>query len=103
MTATVSGAGKPQLIGGIVALPGELGPFVVEPQADFTPAADPHVQQLVGEVAALKAERDRAVVERDEVRAERDQLLSVNARISRKLAALRDGVAVLAERIKERE
>lgn len=73
------------------------------PSADFTPAADPHVQQLVAENAALKAERDRVVVERDEVKAERDQLVAINARITRRLATLRNGVAVLAERIKERE
>ncbi len=59
------------------------------PSVDFTPAADPHVQQLVAENA--------------ELRAERDQLASINARLSRKLATLRDGVGVLAERIKERE
>jgi len=48
------------------------------------------VQQLVAENAKLRAERD--------------QLASINARLSRKLATLRDGVAVLAERIKsERE
>ena len=59
------------------------------PQIDITPAADPHVQQLVAENKRLKAERD--------------QLASINARLSRKLATLRDGVEVLAERIKERE
>ena len=59
------------------------------PSADSTPAADPFVQQLVAENATLRAERD--------------QLASINARLSRKLATLRDGVAVLAERIKERE
>lgn len=60
------------------------------PQSDSTPAADPFVQQLVAENAKLRAERD--------------QLASINARLSRKLATLRDGVAVLAERIKsERE
>ncbi|MBP6440593.1 MAG: hypothetical protein KA259_03225 [Caldilineaceae bacterium] len=59
------------------------------PQMDSTPAADPFVQQLVAENATLRAERD--------------QLESINARLSRKLATLRDGVAVLAERIKERE
>lgn len=60
------------------------------PSADSTPAADPFVQQLIAENAKLRAERD--------------QLESINARLSRKLATLRDGVAVLAERIKsERE
>lgn len=59
-------------------------------QMDSTPAADPFVQQLLAENAKLKAERD--------------QLELINARLSRKLATLRDGVAVLAERIKsERE
>ncbi len=59
-------------------------------QSDSTPAADPFVQQLVEENAKLRAERD--------------QLASINARLSRKLATLRDGVEVLAERIKsERE
>ncbi len=55
-------------------------------QMDSTPAADPFVQQLLAENAKLRAERD--------------QLASINARLSRKLATLRDGVAVLAERIK---
>lgn len=59
------------------------------PRVDFTPAADPHVQALVTENAQLKAERD--------------QLASINARLTRKLANLRDGIGVLAERIKERE
>ena len=95
MTATVSGAGKPQLIGGIVALPGELGPFVVEPQADFTPAADPHVQQLVAENAKLRAERD-------EVKAERDQIAEINARLQRKLDAIRNGVVALSQQIKKK-
>ena len=58
-------------------------------QMDSTPAADPFVQQLLTENAKLRAERD--------------QLESINARLSRKLATLRNGVAVLAERIKERE
>lgn len=58
------------------------------PSVDFTPAADPHVQALVTENAQLKAERD--------------QLASINARLTRKLANLRDGIGVLAERIKER-
>lgn len=59
-------------------------------QSDSTPAADPFVQQLITENAKLRAERD--------------QLASINAKLSRKLATLRDGVAVLAERIKsERE
>jgi len=62
---------------------------LVMPQSDSTPAADPFVQQLVAENAQLRAERD--------------QLTSINARLSRKLATLRDGVQVLAERIKERE
>ncbi len=71
---------EPVMTGNITAL---------APQVDFTPAADPFVQQLVAENATLRAERD--------------QLASINARLSRKLAALRDGVAVLAEQIKERE
>ncbi len=41
-------------------------------QLDSTPAADPFVQQLVAENAQLRAERD--------------QLASINARLSRKLA-----------------
>ena len=60
---------------------------LILPQSDSTPAADPHVQQL-----SLKT-----------LRAERDQLATLNARLTRKLATLRDGVEVLAERIKERE
>ena len=78
-----------ELSGSITALPGVIDGFVIAPQSDSTPAADPHVQQLVAENA--------------ELRAERDQLALINARLSRKLATLRDGVAVLAERIKERE
>jgi hypothetical protein len=66
---------------------GECG--IGTPAADFTPAADPHVQALVAENASLRAERD--------------QLATVNARLQRKLNTLRDGVEVLAERIKERE
>ncbi len=67
------------------------------PQSDSTPAADPFVQQLISENAQLRAERDQAATERDQVK-------SINAKLSRKLATLRDGVAVLAERIKsERE
>ena len=62
---------------------------IIAPQSDSTPAADPFVQQLLAE--------------NEKLRAERDQLESINARLSRKLATLRDGVAVLAERIKERE
>lgn len=58
-------------------------------QSDSTPAADPFVQQLVAENATLRAERD--------------QLATLNASLSRKLATLRDGVRVLAERIKERQ
>jgi hypothetical protein len=57
------------------------------PQADITPAADPFVQQLITENAQLRAERD--------------QLTVINARLGRKLATIRDGVMVLAERIKE--
>ena len=75
--------------GSITALPGVIDGFVIAPQSDSTPAANPFVQQLVAENATLRAERD--------------QLASINARLSRKLATLRDGVAVLAERIKERE
>ena len=75
--------------GSITALPGVIDGFVIAPQSDSTPAADPFVQQLVAENAQLRAERD--------------QLASINARLSRKLATLRDGVAVLAERFKERE
>ncbi len=71
---------EPVMTGNITAL---------APQVDFTAAADPFVQQLVAENATLRAERD--------------QLASINARLSRKLATLRDGVEVLAERIKERE
>lgn len=59
-------------------------------QMDSTPAADPFVQQLVAENAQLKTERD--------------QLATINDRLNRKLETLRDGVAVLAKRIKsERE
>ena len=75
--------------GSITALPGVIDGFVIAPQSDSTPAADPFVQQLVAENAQLRAERD--------------QIASINARLSRKLATLRDGVAVLAERFKERE
>ena len=75
--------------GSITALPGVIDGFVIAPQSDSTPAANPFVQQLVAENATLRAERD--------------QLASINARLSRKLATLRDGVEVLAERIKERE
>ena len=56
-------------------------------QSDSTPAAAPFVQQLLAENAKLRAERD--------------QLESINARLSRKLATLRDGVQVLAEQIKD--
>ena len=80
---------EPAITGSITALPGAIDGFVIAPQSDSTPAADPFVQQLVAENAKLRAERD--------------QLTSINARLSRKLATLRDGVAVLAERIKERE
>ena len=73
----------------ITALPGAINGFVVAPQSDSTPAADPFVQQLVAENAALRAERD--------------QLASINARMARKLATLRNGVKVLAEQIKDRE
>lgn len=76
--------------GSITTLPGTIDGWQIIPQSDSTPAADPFVQQLVAENAQLRAERD--------------QLVSINARLSRKLATLRDGVAVLAERIKsERE
>jgi transposase-like protein len=76
--------------GSITALPGVIDGFVIAPQMDSTQAADPFVQQLIAENAQLRAERD--------------QLTSINARLSRKRATLRDGVAVLAERIKsERE
>ena len=75
--------------GSITALPGAIDGFTLAPQSDSTPAADPFVRQLVAENAKLKAERD--------------QLELINARLSRKLATLRDGVAVLAERIKDRE
>ena len=78
-----------KLTGSITALPGTIDGFVIAPLADSTPAADPFVQQLVAENAKLKNERD--------------QLALINARMSRKLATLRDGVAVLAKRIKERE
>jgi len=63
---------------------------IPDPSADSVQAAGPvAVQQLAQENATLRAERD--------------QLASINARLSRKLATLRDGVQVLAERIKERE
>lgn len=64
---------------------------IADPSADSVQAAGPvAVQQLAQENATLRAERD--------------QLALINARLSRKLATLRDGVAVLAERIKsERE
>ena len=75
--------------GSITALPGIIDGFAIAPQMDSAPAADPFVQQLVAENAQLRAERD--------------QLASINARLSRKLATLRNGVAVLAERIKEKE
>ena len=75
--------------GSITALPGVIDGFVIAPQSDFTPAADPFVQQLVAENAKLRSERD--------------QLALINARLSRRLATLRNGVAVLAERIKEKE
>ena len=77
------------ITGSITALPGVIDGFVIAPQSDFTPAADPFVQQLVAENAKLRTERD--------------QLALINARLFRKLATLRNGVAVLAERIKERE
>ena len=89
VTAGTSGYPTPQMTGSITALPGAIDGWQIAPQSDSTPAADPFVQQLVAENA--------------ELRAERDQLASINARLSRKLATLRDGVAVLAERIKERE
>ena len=90
VTAGTSGYPTPQLTGSIAALPGTIDGFALAPQADSTPAADPFVQQFITENAKLRAERD--------------QLASINARLSRKLATLRDGVAVLAERIKsERE
>ena len=57
------------------------------PQVDSTPAVDPFVQQLITENAQLRAERD--------------QLTAINARLGRKLATIRDGVMVLAERIRE--
>jgi hypothetical protein len=60
----------------------------VTPQEDSTSGGDPYVQQLVAEVEGLRAERD--------------QLKSISARLNRKLAALRDGVATLAERAKDR-
>ena len=75
--------------GSITALPGAIDGFVLAPQSDSTPAADPFVQQLITENARLRAERD--------------QLATINDRLSRKLATLRDGIGVLAERIKERE
>ena len=75
--------------GSITADPGSIDGWQIAPQSDSTPAADPFVRQLLAENATLRAERD--------------QLASINARLSRKLATLRDGVAVLAERIKERE
>ncbi len=89
VTAGTSGYPTPQLTGSITALPGVIDGFALAPQSDSTPAADPFVRQLVAENAKLRAERD--------------QLTSINARLSRKLATLRDGVQVLAERIKERE
>ena len=61
----------------------------IPPQADFTPAGDLHVQALVQENATLRTERD--------------QLAAVNARLTRKLSTLRDGIALIQERIKERE
>ena len=57
------------------------------PQVDITPAADPFVQQLLRENEELKAERD--------------QLLAVKARLERRLAIARDGIQVLADRIRE--
>lgn len=84
-----SGFSTPKLTGSITTDPGAIDGWQVAPQSDSTPATDPFVQQLLSENAKLRAERD--------------QLTSINARLSRKLATLRDGVAVLAERIKERE
>lgn len=77
------------IAGSITADPGVIDGWQVAPQSDSTPAADPFVQQLVAENAQLRAEHD--------------QIASINARLSRKLATLRNGVEVLAERIKERE
>lgn len=57
------------------------------PQVDITPAGDPFVQQLLRENEELKAERD--------------QLLAVKARLERRLAIARDGIQVLADRIRE--
>lgn len=57
------------------------------PQVDITPAGDPFVQQLLRENEALKAERD--------------QLLAVKARLERRLSIARDGIQVLADRIRE--
>ena len=57
------------------------------PHLDSTPAADPYVQQLVAENARLKTERD--------------QLATINARLQQKLDTLRNGVAILSDRIKE--
>lgn len=57
------------------------------PQVDITPAGNPFVQQLLRENEALKAERD--------------QLLAVKARLERKLSIARDGIQVLADRIRE--
>ncbi len=63
--------------GSIAALPGAIDGFVIAPQLDGTPAAKTVAQQ-----------------------AERNRLAEINAGLSRRLATLRDGVAVLAERIK---
>jgi len=56
------------------------------PQVDITRAGDPLVQQLLRENYALRTELDR--------------LLAINARLERKLTIARDGIQVLADRIK---
>ena len=57
------------------------------PQVDFTPAADPFVQQLLDENAQLKAERDK--------------LTAINEKLTKRLTALRNGVAAQVKQIKE--
>lgn len=77
------------MTGSITALPGEIDGFVIAPQFDSTPAADPFVQQLIAENARLKEELDR--------------LVAINAKMERKLTVLRNGVEVLAERARKKE
>lgn len=67
--------------------PTEVSAGIPTPQVNITPADNPFVQQLLRENQELKAERD--------------QLLAVKARLERRLSIARDGIQVLADRIRE--